>query len=259
MTRFLTLAIATALLAGPALADDAASEDAPPSAWTGSGELGIASARGNSRSDHLNGKFGLKYEDERWRHGINLAGLRARSEVTADFDGDGVEESRMELSANRYQFGLNSAKKITEYAYWVGAGRYEQDDFGSNRWQQTASVGYGYTFFRHHDHISLSAETGPGYRRAKVARTGEKEEDLILRSFFDYQHRLTDNTALVNTLLIEAGDDNTFAQNDLGLVVAMNSRLALKAGLQVRHNTDVEPETRRTDTLSTLNLVYKFN
>lgn len=251
MYRTLPLAAAM-LLAIPAHAE------ADSAGWTGSGELGFASARGNSRSENLNGKLGLRYEDDRWRHGINLAGLRARSEVTADFDGDGVEESRLELSANRYQFGINSARKVTEYAYWVGAGRYEQDDFGKTSSQQTISIGYGYTFFRDSDRISLTAEAGPGYRRARIAETGETEEDLILRSLLEYSQRLTANSRLVNSLLVESGEDNTFVQNDLGLSVAMNAKLALKAGLQLRHNTEVGPGTKRTDTLTTMNLVYTF-
>ena len=59
---------------------------------------------------------------------------------------------------------------------------------------------------------------------------------------------------------MESGRDNTFIQNDLGVVVAMNERFALKAALQTRHNTDVDQAggVRKTDTLTTVNLVYNF-
>jgi putative salt-induced outer membrane protein len=59
-------------------------------------------------------------------------------------------------------------------------------------------------------------------------------------------------------VLVEAGSDNTFYQNDAGLVVNMNKTLALKLGYQVRHNTDVSPGTKKTDQLMTTNLVYNF-
>ena len=49
---------------------------------------------------------------------------------------------------------------------------------------------------------------------------------------------------MVNKLLVESGDYNTFAQNDLGVSVAMNSHLALKAGLQARRNSDVDADTQ---------------
>jgi putative salt-induced outer membrane protein len=57
---------------------------------------------------------------------------------------------------------------------------------------------------------------------------------------------------------VEAGSDNTFMQNDIGIAVAMNEKFALKAGLQARRNSDVEPGTKNTDTLTTINLVYKI-
>ncbi|MBB5015404.1 DUF481 domain-containing protein [Rehaibacterium terrae] len=252
MSRILTAAVLLAL-AAPSVADEAGQAgeaDAPR--WTGAGELGIASARGNSRSESLNGKFGLSYQDDTWKHGVSVAGLRARSAVAGD-DGRGLE-----LSANRYQFGLTSARKTTDYAYWLGAVRYERDDFAAYEWQRTLSVGYGHTFLSDDDRIMLSIEAGPGQRRAKDAATGLIESDAVGRGLLDYQHKLTANTDLVNTLLVETGSDNTFVQNDLGLVVAMNSRVALKAALQTRYNSDVPENRRNTDTLTTVNLVYKL-
>jgi putative salt-induced outer membrane protein len=38
----------------------------------------------------------------------------------------------------------------------------------------------------------------------------------------------------------------------------MNDRLALKAGWQARHNSDVADGKRKTDTLTTVNLVYTY-
>ena len=40
--------------------------------------------------------------------------------------------------------------------------------------------------------------------------------------------------------------------------LSMNSKLALKLGYQVRHNSDVSPGTDKTDQLITTNLVYNF-
>ena len=41
-------------------------------------------------------------------------------------------------------------------------------------------------------------------------------------------------------------------------VVSINDRLALKIGLNIRHNTDVTGLADDTDTLTTANLVYNF-
>ncbi len=235
-----------------------AAKDAPKEGWTGTGELGLALARGNSRSENLNTKLGFDNEDEQWKHSFSFAAQRAKGEVTGDFDGDGNDEERFELNANRFVAAASSALKMNERAYWIGALRYENDDFSPFENQTTFSLGYGYTAIDD-ETTRLSAEVGPGYRRAKSARTGESESDTIVRGQIQYSHALTANTTLGNELLVESGSDNTFAQNDIGVTVAMNESFALKAGLQVRHNTDVGPGTDKTDTLTTINLVYSID
>lgn len=243
--------ISLALLLGSSVA---VAEDG---AWTGTGELGLAVARGNSRSENLNTKLKLENEDGRWKHKFNVAALRSKGEVKGDFNNDGVPDERFDLTANRYEFGASSAIKMNERAYWVGALRYEQDDFASYENQTTFALSYGYEAIDN-EKTKLSAEVGPGYRRAKIARTGDTETGAILRGQLDYKHQLTESTSIGNLLLVESGDDNTFAQNDLGLSVAINSRFALKAAIQWRYNSETEPGTKSSDTLTTVNLVYNI-
>ena len=226
-------------------------------AWSGSGELGLAVSRGNSRSENLNTKLNLVNEDDRWKHKFSLAAQRSKGEVKGDFDNDGVPDERFDLTANRYEFGASSAIKMNKRAYWVGALRYEKDDFASFETQTTFSLSYGYKAIDS-ETTQLSAEVGPGYRRAKLARTGETESDAIVRGQVDYSHQLTATTSLGNLLLVESGSDNTFAQNDLGISVAINSRFALKAGIQWRYNSETDPGTKSSDTLTTVNLVYNI-
>jgi|HigsolmetaAR201D_1030396.scaffolds.fasta_scaffold04035_1 putative salt-induced outer membrane protein len=239
----------------PAYAQDAA----PADGWTGTGELGFAMSRGNARSENLNARLAFGKETAQWKHEWYAAALRAKGEVTGDFDGDGTDEERYELNANRYELGAASAYKFNDRSYVIGSGRYEHDEFSAYDYQATLSIGYGYRFVDN-DRTHLSAEIGPGFRRARDAATGETENGAIGRARVNFSHKLTDNTELVDTLLVESGSDNTFAQNDLGLVVAMNEAFALKAGLQVRYNSDVDAAAgvKKTDTLTTINLVYNF-
>jgi putative salt-induced outer membrane protein len=247
--------LAASLLAAIPIAAQA--QDSNDNGWTGTGELGLALARGNSRSENLNGKLAFKNEDDRWKHSYSLSVLRAKGEVTGDFDGDGVPEESFELNANRYELGASSALKVNEVSSWIAALRYENDDFAPFESQTTFSIGYGHNFIKN-DETTLLAEIGPGYRRAKLADTGEVESQAIVRGLVDYKHKLTANTELFNKFLVEAGSDNTFAQNDLGVAVSMNDSFALKAGVQVRHNTDVGVGIEKTDTLTTVNLVYNI-
>jgi len=246
------------LLASAPFATHAQDAPATPEGWTGTGELGLALARGNARSESVNAKLAFAREDEHWKHSFHAAALRSKGEVTGDFDGDGVEEERYELSANRYEVGASSAYKFDPRNYIVGSGRYENDDFSAYDYQAVASLGYGHRFLDG-ERTKLSTEIGPGFRRARDAETGEVESGAVARGLLDFKHQLTDNTTIYDTFLVEAGSDNTFLQNDIGIAVAMNEKFALKAALQARHNSTVEPGVRKTDTLTTINLVYKIN
>ena len=81
---------------------------------------------------------------------------------------------------------------------------------------------------------------------------------MIVRGYSDFSHKLTDTTSLFNTLLVESGNGNTYASDDIGLQVQMSKALALKAGYQVHHNSKALEGTRKTDTLTTVNVVYGF-
>lgn len=256
-SRFATLVLACA----PTLA--AAADGDPDSTtaagWTGTGELGFAASRGNARSENLYAKLALALETAQWKHEAFISALRAKGEVTGDFDGDGTSEERYELNANRYELGASSAYKFDARNYVAGSARYENDDFSPYAYQATLAVNYGRTFIES-DRTSFSGEIGPGFRRARSVETGRVESGAIMRGELAFSHQLTGNTELFDTLLVESGSDNTFAQNDLGIAVAMNEAFALKAGLQTRHNTDVDESAgvKKTDTLTTLNLAYNF-
>jgi putative salt-induced outer membrane protein len=74
----------------------------------------------------------------------------------------------------------------------------------------------------------------------------------------NYEHHLTATTLVYERFLVEAGDNNTYLQNALGLEVKINDTFALGLDYQVRHNTDVLPGTEETDQVLTANLVYGF-
>jgi len=210
--------------------------------WTGAGEFGLVLSSGNTDTDTLNFKLGLKHEGEQWLQAYTAQGLRAET------DGD--------TTADRFDVGARIGYKLTDRSYLVGAGRYESDEFSSFDYQATLALGYGYKAIDT-PRTQLVFEVGPGYRRAEPL-FGDTEGDFIGRGFVDFKHKITETTDLIDTFLVEAGSDNTFVQNDLGLQVKINAKFALKATFQWRHNSDVLPGTDEDDTLTTVNVVYSF-
>lgn len=246
------------LLCAPfAWADSGSDLAAMTSPWSGSGgELGFASAHGNSSTESFNGRLKLRYGDDDWIHSMDLFGLRSSAEYTKTAD-DGSTSRTRQTTANRYTVGAGSALQLGEHRQITATVRYESDDFATYDRQGSFGLGYG-TRLIDSERLNLDAQIGPGVRRSHNSDTDENRTGFIGRGLFDMKFAMTDNTQLVNTLLVESGSYNTFAQNDFGVAVNMNEHFALKAGWQARHNSDVADDKRKTDTLTTMNMVYSF-
>jgi putative salt-induced outer membrane protein len=262
------LALATLATFAAQAQDTSSGVQTPSGDWTGSGELGYASTTGNSRSQNINAKLTLNQETDQWKNNFFLDALRNKGEVTIAGP-DNSSYKQLDTTANRYDAGASAGYKLDPRSYIVSAIRYDHDDFAANRWQGTVSVGYGYMALKT-DRTQLSFEIGPGYTEYQPA-TGtqvingqtvpfveSRQSEVVARGLVNYKYRITDNTAFDDTFLTEAGSKNTYMQNDAGLAVSMTKKLSIKVGFQVRHNSEVLPGIRRTDTLTTTNLVYNL-
>jgi putative salt-induced outer membrane protein len=212
--------------------------------WTGSGELGLVFARGNSDTETINAKLGLTYTRDRWSNESEFSYLRSEN--------DGSLDASRFLASNITRYQMN------ERSYLTGSARYDQDKFSSFDYQASAAVGYGYRILTGETHV-LNVEAGPGVRFTEERDSGESQTDFIGRGALDYLWTISETAKLENHFLVETGASNTFMENDLSLTVAINGGLSLKTGVAVRHNTDVAPGRDNTDVLSTVNLVYSFD
>ena len=273
--RWIAAIAATSALCLPA----AALADAPAASkpgWSGSGEFGLASASGNSKSLNVNARLSIAYEDDTWKNTAFFDFNRAKSNVSSPVVEDGVQVGTVtdyETTANHYDLGGSIGYKFNPRAYLVGAARYDRDDFAPNRWQEVASVGFGYIVLRD-ARSQLSIEAGPGYKRFQpqtysvidasvippvtTVVTPPVQNEAIGRGLFDYKLAINNNVSLQDTFLAEVGSSNQYYQNDLGVAVAMTKTLALKVAYQNRYNSDTVPGTEHMDSLFTTNLVYNF-
>lgn len=211
--------------------------------WQGKAEAGVVFARGNTDTDSVNLKLTTSHEGERWKHALDMAALRA---ATSDV-----------VTAKRYQAGWQSNYKWSPRAFWFGGLRYENDDFSGFDYQGSVTTGVGYKFIDS-GRAQLSGQIGVGYRRLKHTLTQLIDNDAIYTLGADYEHQFTMSTKLVDKLRIDGGNDNTLIGNFTGIEVKMTSSLSLAVGLDVRHNTRPPDGLKKTDTLTTTNLVYSF-
>ncbi|KRG70403.1 DUF481 domain-containing protein [Pseudoxanthomonas dokdonensis] len=232
--------IAASALAAPLIATAAEGDS---SQWTGNGELGLAVSKGNTDSETFVGKLNMLQENAQWKNAFGASFLYGK---------DDDEEN-----ARRYELYGTSGYRLSDRSYVFGSLRNERDHFTSYEYQWTAAAGYGYEAIKT-DATHLTFEIGPGYRWSKLQDVQDHRNGAIGRGYMDFATKLTDTTSLIDTFLIESGSDNTFLSNVFGLQVQMSDALALKAGLETRYNSDVQPGIKKTDNLTTVNVVYGF-
>jgi putative salt-induced outer membrane protein len=222
--------------------------------WSGKGEAGLVIASGNTDTKTANAKLQLANEIDKWKHQFGAAALYASSEP------EGTTAQRWEaLEQTDYNFSPRT--------FWFGAVRYEDDEFSGFEYQAIASTGIGRKFIDT-DVTKFTGAAGVGYKffetrdafddAGVLIEPGDTDSEVVFRGTLDYDHKFTATTSLLDEFVVEAGADNTFLQNDLSLQVKMTDVLALAVGYSVRHNTDPPVGFEKTDTLTTINLVYEI-
>lgn len=222
--------------------------------WTGKGEAGLVISSGNTETETANAKLALARESGNWKNAFGLAGLYASDDVGT--------------TAQRWEAATQSDYNFSPKTFWFGAARYEDDEFSGFEYQATVSTGLGRKFIDT-ERTQFIGTLGVGYKLLEtrdsfdevtgaLLERGEEQRDGILRGTLDYDHKFNANTTLINKFVVEAGSDNTFLQNELSLQVKMMEKLALAVGYAVRHNTDPPEGFEKTDTLTTINLVYEI-
>jgi len=237
MKKTILLAALTSIgmCANTAHADDAQ--------WSGSGLLGFSATSGNSDTESLNAGLALKRESGKWVNELGVDILRAS---TDDID-----------TAERYTINTKTGYKFDDNDYIYYGTRYDKDNFSGFDYTITTGLGWGHKFHDDEKHRFIT-ELGVGYKTEAIDEDRTENNGAVLIGKLDYMRQLTDTIKFEDVLIVEAGDDNTFAQNDLGFSFAVSDAFAVKLLHQIRHNTDAPAGNRSTDTLVSANLVYDF-
>jgi putative salt-induced outer membrane protein len=244
-TKCLFIGAAACLLGGAAHA-----------ATTGTGEAGFVLSRGNADTETANAKLALVVERGYWRHNFGLAGLYGRSaSVTI---------------ATRMSTRWQTDRRFGRGAFWFTGLSLDDDRFSGFDYQGSASAGLGREFLNT-ERTRLKGQLGLGCRLLRPEQLvfdpeetvigrikGEQSTDAVANGAVTLEHALTGSTKLLVGLGFESGQDNTLSRGDLALQVKMTELLAISVGLNVRTNSEPPPPLEKTDTLTTVNLVYQY-
>jgi putative salt-induced outer membrane protein len=211
--------------------------------WTGRGEAGMALSDGNSETRTANARVAAGYKNDAWEHGFTLAGLYVRNSG--------------ETTARRWEAGAQSRFSFAARNFWYAGARYEEDRFSGFDHQGLATTGVGRRFIDN-DTTKLVVQVGAGYKFWETLGTPtENDSSATGVASLEFDHKLTDTTSLFNRFNGEFASNNNFLQNEIGVAVRVSGRMALALAYAVRHNTDPPDLFEKTDTLTTVSLVYE--
>jgi putative salt-induced outer membrane protein len=220
--------------------------------WTGKGQVGIALSTGNGDSVNANMKVNARHTAGSWEKNFGFTGVY-------ESDDDVTTSQLWEIESDaRYTFNARD--------FGFGGFRYQNDRFSGFRYQGTVSGGLGRRFIDS-DRTKLVARAGLGYKFSETRDAtdpgtgllvpGREDNSVAAVGGFDWEYKWTDTTTFHNNFFMEWASQNTFLRNEIGVTVAMTSRLALAAAYSIRHNTDPPISYDTTETLLTMNLVYE--
>lgn len=217
--------------------------------WSGEVGLGYLATSGNTDTRSVNGKVAVDYTAERWKNAFLATAIGA-----ADTDATTGDER---ATAERYLVANKTDYNFTERDYAFLSLEWEKDLFGAVRQRTSETVGYGRRVLIGPVHL-LDLEIGAGARQNRENVTNIREEDAIARLAGKYVWNLSETSAFQQTVKIETGDINTFTESVSELKLSIVGNLFATLAYTVRNNSDVPAGTKKTDTLTAVNLSYSF-
>lgn len=209
---------------------------------SGSAELGYLARSGNTDSTDLNAKFGVAHSYGKWTQSFNASAELAEEKNTR--------------TTQRYQAGVKSEYRLSDQDYVFAAVDYQSDKFGAYSRRYSETLGYGRRLINQETQ-TLDLELGAGARQSRLS-DGTKQSEAIASLGLNYFYQLKTGAEFRNNFLTEAGEENTYLENEASLAMPLLANISLKTAYTVRHNTDVPAGTEKTDTLTSVNLAYKF-
>ncbi len=218
----------------------------PLEGWTGKGEFGALASNGNSEDLGVTAGLRASRVGISWRHRIN-----------ARFD---FQSSNGNTTRERYLLSYEPSFDLSEKAFVFGLAQFEKDEIQGFSSRYSTSSGVGYRPFDR-DGLRLELKAGPAWRRTVlVDPMMESEDDTYLAGLgaVELEWRVADSLTLTESAnaFVHSGN-STFAALT-GLEAGLGRRLKARLSYSIEHDTDPPENTKPTDTLSRISLIYDF-
>ncbi|MEK7703078.1 MAG: DUF481 domain-containing protein [Nitrospirota bacterium] len=238
MKKIIYSAIVTLLISSVAHAAEPASDR-----YKGNVELGLIKTSGNTKTQSVNAKSKLEIRYGKFLHTLNLTTLNSK-------------DSKGMTIAEKDTASLKSDYRFSERDYIFGLLTYEEDEFNGYDYQGGFSAGYGRKVINH-ERVSLNLELGPGFRRARL-NNGTVQKGLIWRLAGDFDWKISKTALFEEDLSVETGNNLTITKSVTALTAQIVGQLAMKTAITVKNTSKVPVSVKKTDTETSVTLVYTF-
>jgi putative salt-induced outer membrane protein len=210
--------------------------------WDSEVELGAVMTSGNTDQQTLKFRFDSTRDGERY---VNTGHAEA---LSASEDGN--------ETAEKYYLHYRIARKLDDDRSLFSRIGYEEDKFSGFDRQVDLTAGYSHRLMNR-ENMKLNADFGVGARSNKLD-TGDSQTEAIARIAGLYEWQVSDNALFKQFIGFEVGEDLTTSRSETSLESTISGNLAMKLAVKVKNNSDVPVGKKKTDTESTVTLVYKF-
>ncbi len=204
--------------------------------------LGYVGTTGNTDTTTFNSEALLTLRSEDWTHNGKFQALGSQENSTT--------------KAERYYLEDKSDYNLDADQYLYLKGSYLDDRFSGYGYQATGTAGYGRYLLRS-DNLTLQGFGGAGYRQNDIIN-GPSDGEGIVTVGEKLDWVISSNAKLVQSFTSDIGEQLSISFFELGLETNIVGQITTKIAFQARNISEVPVGKKKTDTQTSVSLVYSF-
>ena len=215
--------------------------------WEASAGLGLSLTSGNTDTTSINTNIQATQHLEFWEMYYKFDAIK--------------QENENQTTADKKDYAIKGQYKLKNKSTFLFAeGKRNEDKFSSYAHTNTVSIGYGQNLYKSED-LLIKADVGPGYTYFKFNETGENGSSSIVHLGGHLKWTISDSAHFIQRVIVDkqlSDEKNMLSEFHSTLGARINGSLKMTLDVKVTHNSEVRPDKKKTDTITSVNLVYSF-
>ena len=242
----------TIALTGAILSTTPAKANEESRSWDATAGLGISLTSGNTDTTSVTTNILVTQYLELW-------------EIEYKFDGIKQENEGVSTADNKNYAVKGQYKLENETDFLFIEGKRKEDKFGAFAETNTFTLGYGQQLYQSED-LLIRANIGPGYTTYEYNKTEdnqviEKDSSSIVHVGGNLKWNISETADFNQSVFLDqqlSDDKNLLIVSQSTLGARINGSLKMTLDVKITNNSDVQEGKKKTDTITSVNLVYSF-